>query len=221
MADGTPQDSTEPGVLDDVVRKARGRAQERLRRLRAERPDDDRRALADRLVTSFSRRAGLGGAATGALSLVSLPIGLPAGIALTMAIEAELLLSLMALYDVDSDGEQGRVKLFALWAGSGVADALKNAGLSAGAGALARFVAGTLPVKLIGKLNPVLVRLVMRRLGLGWLPRVFKFWPVVGAPIGYLIDSSAARTLGQLTVATLEEAERERRQPKPPDVLIS
>ena len=190
--------------LDDVADRARVRARDRVGGLRRRYPDSTRRELADRLVKSFSRRAGLGGAATGALSLLSLPLGLPAGVALTLGIEAELLLALLELYDVDTSGSAGRVKLYALWAGSGLADAAKSVGLVMGADALGVVLAGTLPARLIGRLNPALVKLVLRRLGLGWMPKVMKLWPIIGAPIGYVVDSTALRTLGIGAIATLE-----------------
>jgi hypothetical protein len=191
-------------LLDEVVRKAQGRAADRVRILRATYPKEARRALAERLVTTFARRAGLGGAATGALSLVSLPIGLPAGIALTLALEAELLLSLLELYGLEGTGERGKLRMYALWAGGGLADAAKSVGMKAGAEAIGRVLAGSLPARLIAKLNPVLVRAVLRRIGMGWLPRALKFWPVLGAPIGYVVDSSALRTLGRASIASLE-----------------
>jgi hypothetical protein len=191
-------------LLDEVVTRAQGRARDRVRKLRDTYPREKRKALADRLVKSFSRRAGLGGAATGALSLLSLPVGLPAGVALTLAIEAELLLSLLDLYEIDTSGDAGRVRLYALWAGSGVADAAKNVGLVVGADAVAAVLLGSLPGRIIARLNPALVRLILKRLGLGWLPRAMKLWPIVGAPLGYAIDSAALRALGVAAVSTLE-----------------
>jgi hypothetical protein len=191
-------------LLEDVVARSEARAAGRVAALRTQHPQAPKKELATRLVKSFARRAGLGGAATGALSLVSLPVGLPAGIALTLAIEAELLLSLLKLYDIDTSGTAGRVRLYALWAGSGVADAAKNLGLVWGTEAVATIIVGSLPIRIISRLHPALVRLVLRRLGLGWLPKVLKLWPLVGAPIGYVFDSTALRKLGDGAVATLE-----------------
>ena len=119
--------------LDAIVEKARQRARFRVAALRLEHPGQDEVALGRRLVASMAVRAGFAGAATGALSLVALPLGLPAGIAVSLLLEAELIFALLEVYEMETEGEQGRIKLYALWAGAGFADAAKSVGMRAGA----------------------------------------------------------------------------------------
>jgi len=201
--------------LDGMVEKARERARFRIAALRLEYPGQDEVALGRRLVRSMALRAGLAGAATGTLSLVALPLGLPAGIAISLLLEAELIFALLEVYGVDTEGEQGRVKLYALWAGAGFVDAAKNVGLRAGADAVGRILRGSLPVRIIRRLNPALLKAILRRLGLGWIPRAARFWPVLGAPIAFALDRAALRALGEATLATLDDAARARRAPSP------
>ena len=202
--------------LDAIVEKARERARFRIAALRLEHPGQDEVALGRRLVASMALRAGLLGAATGMLSLVALPVGLPAGVAISLLLEAELIFALLELYGVDTEGEQGQLKLYALWAGAGFADAAKSVGLRAGATAVGRVLRGSLPGRIIRRLNPVLWKAILRRLGLEWLPRAAKFWPVLGAPIGFALDRAALRALGEATLATLDDAARARRRARPP-----
>jgi len=201
--------------LDAIVEKARERARFRIAALRLEHPGQDEVALGGRLVASMALRAGLLGAATGTLSLVALPVGLPAGVAISLLLEAELIFALLELYGVDTEGEQGQLKLYALWAGAGFADAAKSVGLRAGATAVGRVLRGSLPGRIIRRLNPVLWKAILRRLGLEWLPRAAKFWPVLGAPIGFALDRAALRALGDATLATLDDAARARRRARP------
>jgi hypothetical protein len=201
--------------LDAIVEKARERARFRIAALRLEHPGQDEVALGQRLVASMALRAGLLGAATGTLSLVALPVGLPAGVAISLLLEAELIFALLELYGVDTEGEQGQLKLYALWAGAGFADAAKSVGLRAGATAVGRVLRGSLPGRIIRRLNPVLWKAILRRLGLEWLPRAAKFWPVLGAPIGFALDRAALRALGDATLATLDDAARARRRARP------
>jgi hypothetical protein len=201
--------------LDAIVEKARDRARFRIAALRLEHPGQDEVALGRRLVASMALRAGLLGAATGTLSLVALPVGLPAGVAISLLLEAELIFALLELYGVDTEGEQGQLKLYALWAGAGFADAAKTVGLRAGATAVGRVLRGSLPGRIIRRLNPVLWKAILRRLGLEWLPRAAKFWPVLGAPIGFALDRAALRALGDATLATLDDAARARRRARP------
>jgi hypothetical protein len=201
--------------LDAIVEKARERARFRIAALRLEHPGQDEVALGQRLVASMALRAGLLGAATGTLSLVALPVGLPAGVAISLLLEAELIFALLELYGVDTEGEQGQLKLYALWAGAGFADAAKSVGLRAGATAVGRVLRGSLPGRIIRRLNPVLWKAILRRLGLEWLPRAAKFWPVLGAPIGFAFDRAALRTLGDATLATLDDTARARRRARP------
>ena len=202
--------------LDAIVEKARERARFRIAALRLEHPGQDEVALGGRLVASMALRAGLLGAATGTLSLVALPVGLPAGVAISLLLEAELIFALLELYGVDTEGEQGQLKLYALWAAAGFADAAKSVGLRAGATAVGRVLRGSLPARIIRRLNPALWKAILRRLGLEWLPRAAKFWPVLGAPIGFALDRAALRALGNATLATLDDAARARRRARPP-----
>jgi hypothetical protein len=155
-------------------------------------------------VRSSANRAGLAGAVTGTLAIVALPVGLPAGVAVTLLLEAELLFALLALHSLDSQGPTGRLRLYALWAGAGFADAAKGAGLKMGAEALSRAIAGSLPARIIGRLDPILLRAILRRLGLGWLPRALKLWPLLGAPLAFALDRAALRSLGFAAVDALE-----------------
>lgn len=198
--------------LDAIVGKARERARFRVAALRLEHPGQDEVTLGRKLVSTMALRAGVMGAATGTLALVALPLGLPAGIAISLLLEAELIFALLELYGIDTEGEQGRLKLYALWAGAGFADAAKTAGMRAGASAIGRVLRGSLPARIIRRLNPALLRAILRRLGMGWLPRAVKLWPVLGAPIGFALDRSALRTLGEATLATLDDSARARRR---------
>lgn len=202
--------------LADVVDDARRRARARVAALRVAHPEDDEVALGRRLVASSATRAGWYGAATGTLALITLPIGLPAGIAVGLLLEAELIFALLELYGLDTGGEAGRLKLYALWAGAGFADAARSVGLRSGARALGRVVWESLPGQLMRKLNPALVRAILKKLGLGWLPRLLKLWPVLGAPIAFVVDRAALRTLGEATLATLDDAARARRRARKP-----
>jgi len=195
-----------PSWVSPLLEAARGRARRRADEFRARYPEEDPRALGERLVSSQANRAGLAGGVTGALALVALPLGLPAGVAVSLFFEAELLLALLAVYDLETGGDKGTLRLYALWAGAGFADAAKAAGLRAGASAIGRAIAGSLPARIIARLNPVLLRAILRRLGLGWLPRALKMWPVLGAPIAFAMDRAALRALGFAALDTLDAA---------------
>jgi hypothetical protein len=190
--------------MTSSLEAARARARRRADSFRERYPDDGPRVLGERLVRSESNRAGLVGGVTGTLALVALPLGLPAGVAMALLLEAELLFALLAVYGLEGRGDRGRLRLYALWAGAGFADAAKAAGLRAGAEAMGRVIAGSLPARIIARLNPVLLRAILRRLGLGWLPRALRLWPLVGAPIGFVMDRAALRRLGLATLDTLD-----------------
>jgi uncharacterized protein (DUF697 family) len=200
--------------FDELVEKARVKARARVAAARAEHPGEDEVDLGRRLIRSAATRAGLWGAATGTVALVAMPVGLPAGIAISLAVEAQLVFALLELYGLDTEGEQGRLRLYALWLGAGFADAAKSAGLRMGARALGRVLWESLPGQIIRRLNPVLLKAILRRLGLGWLPRALKMWPILGAPIAFALDRAAVRTLGEATLATLDDEARARRRPR-------
>ena len=195
--------------IERLLTRARQRGERKAAVLRAEHPGEGPRLLGERLVKTSAFRAGLAGAVTGTLALVTLPVGLPAGVALTLLLEAELLFALLALYGLSGEGEQGRLRLAALWAGAGFADAAKSAGLKLGAEAMGRALAGSLPARIIARLNPVLLRAILKRLGLGWLPRAARLWPLLGAPVAFALDRAALRTLGSAALATLDSVQRD------------
>ncbi|HEY6910208.1 MAG TPA: hypothetical protein VI356_12610 [Myxococcales bacterium] len=210
--------------FEQAVEKARDRAKVRVAELRVSHPNEDQVALGRRLVSSSALRAGLAGAASGSLSLIALPLGLPAAMAVTLFVEAELIFALLELYELDTAGDAGRLKLYTLWAGAGFAGAAKSAGLRTGARAVARILEGSVPVRIIRRLNPALIKAILRRLGLGWLPRTARLWPLIGAPVSFVLDRAALRALGNATLATLDDEARERRRrarPRPRAVKVT
>jgi len=48
---------------------------------------------------------------------------------------------------------------------------------------------------------------ILRRLGLGWLPRALKMWPLLGAPVGFALDRAALRALGFTALDVLDGAQ--------------
>jgi hypothetical protein len=197
-----------PKWVGELLDRARDRASRKVESLRTRFPEATPRQLGERLVRSSATQAGLLGAATGTLALIALPVGLPAGIAITLLLEAELLFALLALYGFSARGPAGRLRLYALWAGGGFADAAKSAGLRLGAEALGRAIAGSLPARIIARINPVLLRAILHRLGLGWLPRALKLWPLLGAPVGFVLDRAALRALGFAALEALDSAQK-------------
>lgn len=204
--------------FDQAIEKARDRAKLRVAALRLSHPGEDQVALGRRMVSSSALHAGLAGAATGSLSLIALPLGLPAGMAVALFVEAELIFALLELYELDTAGEAGRLKLYALWAGAGFAGAAKTVGLRTGARAVARVLEGSVPARIIRRLNPALLKAILRRLGLGWLPRTARLWPLIGAPVSFMLDRAALRALGNATLATLDDEARKRRRQAPAEV---
>src|SRR5207244_842947 len=83
-----------------------------------------------------------------------------------------------------------------------------SVGLRTGARAIGRVLRESLPGQIIRRLNPALLKAILRRLGLGWVPRAMKMWPLLGAPIAFALDRAALRTMGEATLATLDEAAR-------------
>src|SRR5216684_1889683 len=117
----TPAASSSPMWFAQLLELAQRRAAGRVEGLRARFPQASRRELGERLVRSGALRAGLLGAATGTLALIAL----------------------IALYGLSVRGPAGRLRLYALWAGAGFADAAKGAGLRLGANAVGRALAGS------------------------------------------------------------------------------
>src|SRR5256885_6822629 len=77
-----------PGGVSRLLEAAGAGARRRADEVRARHPDETPRAVGERLVRSQANRAGLAGGATGALALVALPLGLPAGVAVSLFFEA-------------------------------------------------------------------------------------------------------------------------------------
>src|SRR4051812_37808129 len=102
-----PRSAVPPWVAP-LLAKARVRARRRAEELRARYPGEDPRTLGERLVRSQANRAGLAGGVTAILALVTLPVGLPAGMASALFFEAELLLALLAVYGLETGGDRDR-----------------------------------------------------------------------------------------------------------------
>ena len=200
---------------DEVIERGRTRARARVAAQRALHPGEDQVALGRRLIGAAALRAGFAGAATGTLALVAFPLGLPVGIGASLFFEAELIFELLELYDLPTAGDEGRLKLYALWAGAGFADAARSVGLRAGARALGQALRGSLPGRIIRRLNPALIRAILRKLGLGFLPKAARLWPLLGAPLAFAFDRAALLALGEGALATLDDEARALRRKTP------
>ncbi len=201
-----------------LLERARERGKAKAEAVRA-RPGNQRRSrfeLGEELVRRSALRAGLLGAATGTLALFTLPISLP---------RASRARSSSRRSSSSPCSRSTGSTAAASW--GGCASPRSGWGRSCRrrqerraarlANLLGRALAGTLPARPIARLEPALLRAILKRFGLGFVPRLFKLWPILAAPIGFVLDRAALRALGRSALDALERGglegrTRERRE---------
>ena len=170
-------------VVADVerVRKRNpGLSQDRLARLVVKR--------GTRRVGAASFATGFGGAPTLALNISSV-----------LTLQASLVLAVAAVYD-ELDSPDLRQDLMLILAGNSAVKALRTFGVAAANDMGKKWVQKNVTRETMKQVNKVVSRKILTKAGEKSLTSFVKLVPVAGAAVGYTVDRSYARSLGESAI---------------------
>ena len=167
--------------------------------LRERYPDASDDELVEKVVSVKSVKNGLIGAATAVPGFLALPIVVPADLIASWKIQINLALCIAHIYGHEIDGHNvAKIKtdLFMILAGEEARESFEVMGVEVDQvtqETVRRYVTREIAIELWKHLG---LR-IMRMTGVRSFARLSKAVPLVGAPIGFVFDYSATRTVGE------------------------
>lgn len=197
--------SVEPGLLHDAGRldellleaisRVRALVMADVERARRRNPGLSQDQLARLVVKRGTRRVG---AASFALGFGGAPT-LALNISSVLTLQASLVLAVAATYD-ELDSPDLRQDLVLILAGNSAVTALRTFGVAAANDMGKKWVQRNVTRETMKQVNRVLSRKILTKAGEKSLTSFVKLVPVAGAVVGYTVDRSYARALGESAI---------------------
>ena len=182
-------------LLTAAIEQVRALVEADVQRVRRRKPDLTQHELARAVVRRGKRRVGaasvltgFGGAPTLALNITSV-----------LTLQASLVLAVAAAYD-ELDSPDLRQDLILILAGNSAVTALRTFGVAAANDMGKRWVQQNVTRETMKRVNKVVSRKIITKAGEKSLTSFMKLVPVAGAAVGYTVDRSYARALGESAI---------------------
>lgn len=156
--------------------------------------------LAKKIVTRKSFKNGLVGAATGIGGLITLPVTVPADLVGSWKIQITMALSVAYVYGHTNSTTDLKTDIFLILAGDSAKEALKRVGIEVGKSLTKKAVEKFITKELMKRITSLIGRKIITKAGEKSLTSFMKMVPFVGAPIGFIFDWAAARTVGHFAI---------------------
>lgn len=193
--DGSDDSGQLEDLLSTAIDRIRGLVEADVERVRRRRPGLSQDELARALVKRGTRRVGaasfatgFGGAPTIALNVTSV-----------LTLQAGTVLAVAAAYD-ELDSPDLRQDLVLILAGNSAVVALRGFGVAAANDMGKRWVQRNVTRETMKRVNKVVSRKILTKAGEKSLTSFVKLVPVAGAVVGYTLDRTYTRVLGESAI---------------------
>lgn len=191
--------SDESGQLEDLLNAAiariRGLVEADVERVRRRRPGLGPDELARALVKRGTRRVGAASFATGFGGAPTIAVNVTS----VLTLQAGTVLAVAAAYD-ELDSPDLRQDLVLILAGNSAVVALRGFGVAAANDMGKRWVQRNVTRETMKQVNKVVSRKILTKAGEKSLTSFVKLVPVAGAVVGYTLDRSYTRVLGESAI---------------------
>jgi hypothetical protein len=193
--DGLDESGRLEALLAAAVERLRALVEADVERVRRRKPGLTQHELARAVVRRGTRRVGaaslatgFGGAPTFALNITSV-----------LTLQTSLVLAVAAAYD-ELDSPDLRQDLILILAGNSAVTAMRTVGVAAANDMSKRWVQRNVTRETMKQVNKIVSRKIITKAGEKSLTSFMKLVPVAGAAVGYTVDRSYARTLGESAI---------------------
>jgi EcsC protein family len=195
-----PEDEDEDsGRLEDLlagaIERVRALVEADVERMRRRKPRLSQHELARAVVRRGTRRVGAASAATGFGGAPTLALNITS----VLTLQASLVLAVAAAYD-ELDSPDLRQDLILILAGNSAVTAMRTVGVAAANDMGKRWVQNNVSRETMKQVNKIVSRKIVTKAGEKSLTSFMKLVPVVGAAVGYTVDRTYARTLGESAI---------------------
>lgn len=193
------ESADQAGHLDELlmgaVTRARSLVVADVERARKRNPGLSQDQLARLVVKRGTRRVGAASFATGFGGAPTLVLNISS----VLSLQASLVLAVAAVYD-ELDSPDLRQDLVLILAGNSAVTALRSFGVAAANDMGKKWVQKNVTRETMKQVNKVVSRKILTKAGEKSLTSIVKLVPVAGATVGYTVDRSYARALGESAI---------------------
>ena len=166
--------------------------------------EQNRGITEDKLARNIVRRKafknGLIGAATGVPGVLLLPGTIPADLIASWRIQAVMAVAVAYVYGHTAETTDLKTDLYLILAGDSAKEALKRIGIEVGKKLTRKGVQKYITREVMKKIWSVVGRKIITKAGQKSMTSFMKMVPLIGAPIGFAFDWSAARAVGRFAI---------------------
>ena len=184
-------------VVDWFVQSDPGDIERYVSKLRSQNNGISNDDLARKIVRRKSHKNGLVGAATGIPGVLALPVTVPADLIASWKIQIHMALCIAYLYGHTHRTTDLKTDVYLILAGDAAKEALKRAGIEVGKEITKRAVQQYITRDVMVKIWKVVGQKMITKAGEKSMTSFTKMIPLVGAPIGYGFDWTAASYVGR------------------------
>jgi uncharacterized protein (DUF697 family) len=182
-------------LLTTAIERVRALVEADVERVRRRKPGLTQDELARALVKRGTRRVGAASFATGFGGAPTLALNITS----VLTLQASLVLAVAAAYD-ELDSPDLRQDLILILAGNSAVIAMRTFGVAAANDMGKKWVQKNVTRETMKQVNKVVSRKILTKAGEKSLTSFMKLVPVAGAAVGYTVDRTYARTLGESAI---------------------
>lgn len=194
-ADGDDDSGRLEDLLTAAIKRTRALVEADVQRVRKRKLGLTQDELARAVVRRGTRRVGAASFATGFGGAPTLALNITS----VLTLQASLVLAVAAAYD-ELDSPDLRQDLMLILAGNSAVTALRTFGVAATNDMGKRWVQKNVTRETMKQVNKVVSRKILTKAGEKSLTSFMKLVPVAGAAVGYTVDRTYARTLGESAI---------------------
>jgi len=184
-------------LIDWMIEKGQADVDQYVAKLRSQNQGISNDDLAKKIVRRKSAKNGLVGAATGVGGLITLPVTVPTDLVASWRIQIFMAISIAHVYGHNIKTTDIKTDIYLILAGDSAKEALKRVGIEVAKGATKKAVNKYITREVMVQIWKIIPQKIITKAGEKSLTTFMKMVPIVGAPVGYIFDWSAAQVVGR------------------------
>lgn len=156
--------------------------------------------LARKIVSRKSLKNGLVGAATGVPGVIALPATVPTDLIASWRIQATMAVAVACVYGHTPETTDLKTDVYLILAGDAAKEALKRVGIQISKEVTKKAIDKYITREVMKKIWKVVGQKIITKAGEKSLTSFMKMVPLVGAPVGFMFDWSAAKVVGKFAI---------------------
>ena len=187
-------------VMDYVISTDSVSIENYVNKLYEQNPGISSDELAQKVLNRKSIKNGLIGAVTGLGGLITLPVSIPSDLVCSWRIQASMAFSISYIYGHTKDTTDLKTDLYLILAGDSGKEVLKRFGIEISKNITKKAVDRYITRDIMVKIWRVVGRKIITKAGEKSMTSFMKMVPLVGAPVGFVIDWTSAQAVGRIAI---------------------